>query len=611
MASRRNPRGLVIAATVILALCVVAGALGAGVAQASSSPSASPAPGGDVYKVGWLESPENLNPFIGYMTSDWVLWHLNYDYLVGYDPKTLEPRPEFAESWTTSADGLTWTFTVRKGMTWQDGEPATARDVAFTYQFIIDNNMGWYTPSTEGIESVKALDDYTVQFTTKQPKANMLVSQVPILPEHVWAKVGGKAASTSFTNPVPIVGSGPYQIVEYKKDSYVKVRANPGYWRGAPKVKEIVFQYYTNPTSMNEDLKLGVLDAAVGIPRAQFAALSGTPGVTTTAADSLNWYHLGFNTYDSPDSLGNPVLLDEKFRQALEWAVDRQKALDVAAQGYGVLGQVMIPPAEGAQWQLPADQAYAYDPAKAGELLTAAGYKMGSDGYRTTPQGKPLTLRLFASTSDPLGGPLAKLTASWFKAVGVNTKVTEMSDGALVDSLFHYVGATFKPDFDAYIWWWTNTPDHTFAYSMYTPEQIGAFSLIPWTDPSYVAKLAEYETTIDPVQSRQIGDELQQMFWQSAAAIVFFYPSTLEGYDTADWQGYTPAGAGANGDPLYLSCNVDTYVNLEPRTTATAAVTSGSSNTTLVIVVVVVVVIAVAIVVLVLLRRRRGPAVEA
>ena len=131
--------------TLVLAMVV----LTAPVARAeSASPSPAASPGGTTYRVGTLESVETLNPFLGYSVVDNVVYHLNYDYLTGYDPVKLQPRPEFAESWSHSADGKTWTFKIRPGMTWQDGEPATARDVAFTFNYIIENRLASYTFST-------------------------------------------------------------------------------------------------------------------------------------------------------------------------------------------------------------------------------------------------------------------------------------------------------------------------------------------------------------------------------------------------------------------------------------------------------------------------------
>ena len=83
----------------------------------------------------------------------------------------LQPRPEFAESWSHSADGKTWTFKIRPGMKWQDGEPATARDVAFTFNYIIDNQMGAYSLYTTFIKKVTALDDTTVVSSAASPRA--------------------------------------------------------------------------------------------------------------------------------------------------------------------------------------------------------------------------------------------------------------------------------------------------------------------------------------------------------------------------------------------------------------------------------------------------------
>ena len=97
-----------------------------------------------IYKVGWTRQPDNLNPFIGFESPAFEMWYLTYDSLVGYDPKTLSPMKGenstgLATDWTVSDDGLTWTFTIRKNAKWSDGVPLTAKDVAFTYNYIVKN----------------------------------------------------------------------------------------------------------------------------------------------------------------------------------------------------------------------------------------------------------------------------------------------------------------------------------------------------------------------------------------------------------------------------------------------------------------------------------------
>ena len=133
--SIRRPRGLrtLLLCAALLALAALA------VAPIASAEDASPAADLSTFRVGWLLEPDNLNPFVGLLGQDYEIWHLNYDFLVGWDAEDFSPRPEIAESWEVSPDGKTWTFKIRQGVAWQDGQPLTANDVAFTFNYIIDN----------------------------------------------------------------------------------------------------------------------------------------------------------------------------------------------------------------------------------------------------------------------------------------------------------------------------------------------------------------------------------------------------------------------------------------------------------------------------------------
>ena len=342
----------------ILALAIVA-ALAAGLlwgigSALGASTSPSPAASAVVLHVGTVQDADNLNPFIGYSGTAYEIFHLNYDLLVGYTPSNFAPRPELATSWSHSADGLTWTFNIRHGVSWQDGVPLTASDVAFTYNYIIKNNLFAFTSYTTNIKTVVATDPYTAKFILDKPKADMLRSWVPILPQHVWGKISGNVAGNSYINKPPIVGSGPFQVTEVKKGQYIKLTANKSYWGGAPKVDEVIFQIYQNPETMVSDLKTGVIQAAEHIPPAQFGTLSSVPGVTPIASNvaaEKYFDELAFNCYDSPDSMGNPVLLDPKFRQALAWAVDKQKLVQIAYGGRAVPGSSIVVPGLEYAWQ--------------------------------------------------------------------------------------------------------------------------------------------------------------------------------------------------------------------------------------------------------------------
>ena len=118
-------------------------------------------------KIGYTADADNLNPFVGYNAVAYEVWHLNYDMLVGYNTKDYSPAPEYAESWSISADGKTWTFKIRHGMKWQDGVPATAGDAAFTYNYIIENDMTAFSSFTKHIVKAVAVDDYTLQLAVR------------------------------------------------------------------------------------------------------------------------------------------------------------------------------------------------------------------------------------------------------------------------------------------------------------------------------------------------------------------------------------------------------------------------------------------------------------
>ena len=157
--------------------------------------------------IGWVQEPDNLNPFIGIQGTDYMLWHMNYDFLVGFDAKTLEPRPELATALEVSPDGKVWTFTIRGDSTWQDGVPVTARDVAFTFNYINDNQLLNLSTYTNGITKAEVVDDTHVKIYTKAPKANMLRMVVPIVPEHIWSRFNDLRRRHQYLNKPPIVGS--------------------------------------------------------------------------------------------------------------------------------------------------------------------------------------------------------------------------------------------------------------------------------------------------------------------------------------------------------------------------------------------------------------------
>src|SRR6185436_4250452 len=192
-------------------------------------PGSAPALGADgeplILRAGTDQDLQVLNPWQSVVVADFEVFTLNYDTLVGFG-QDIEPVPGFAESWEQSEDGLTWTFHIRPGMTWSDGQPATAEDARWTYQLILDaaeTETGYLGQgyldgyvTNAGVTSVEAPDEETLVITTEFPNTLLLQSYVPILPKHIWSQytleqIGDVSVNGYFKNEPPIVGTGPYQ----------------------------------------------------------------------------------------------------------------------------------------------------------------------------------------------------------------------------------------------------------------------------------------------------------------------------------------------------------------------------------------------------------------
>jgi peptide/nickel transport system substrate-binding protein len=597
-------RLLVVAFVLILAVGLVWGittALGA-----SSSPA--PASGSTILRVGWAAEPNTLNPFRINLICEGEVMHLNYDYLVGVDAATYQPKPELATSWSHSADGLTWTFKTREGVTWQDGQPFTAADVAFTFNYMIKNKLTNYQMFMSGVKSVEAPDATTAVFHLAKPWALMTRMFVPIIPEHIWSKIPASAAGGNFLNKHP-VGTGPFQVTSFTPGQTVEMTANKNYWRGAPKIDGIVFQSYQNANSMSDELKSGAIDVAWGIPEAQFAQLKSTPGITAIDGLRKGFEELGFNTYDSSDSKGNPVMRDWKFRQALNWAVDKQKILDTAWMGYGTAATSVIQPgyftsALDYHWEPSASEAYTFDLKKAGDMLTAAGYPL-KDGVRVDKSGKPIgALRLVARANSAESQRAGKLLASWFSQLGLKIDYQVLDESALLAKQYNFEGSTYVPDYDMFIWDWVGFGiDPNFILSVFTSDQIANWSDSQFGDPAYDKMFAQQQTTMDDQQRKDIIWNMQKLLYQKTPYITLVYARNLEAYNSDKWTGWVRSPA-TDGSVMYVGDVIDTYLNVQPATAGAGTSSSSSSNTGLIAVVVIVVVAVVAIVAVVLMRRR-------
>jgi peptide/nickel transport system substrate-binding protein len=588
---------------------------------APAAGSASPAAGATL-RIGWTADPDNLSPFIGVETAASEVLYLTYDHIFafGLDGK---PIPQLATELPTkenggiSADGLTWTVHIRPGVKWQDGQPLTARDVAFSYNVIIDNKLTSFLQAVKDIKHAEAVDDTTVRFSMSAPKADMLYAVVYIIPEHIWSKIKPSTLERSYANKTPIVGSGPFQITYYKRGDYTELTRNPTFWGndvegwGRPKVQRIIFQAYTNPDTMTQDLRTDALDAAQGVPAAQFTQLQKTAGIKAIAYNFFNWDYVDFNCYDSPHSGGNPVLRDPAFRVALDYAIDRERIVQLVYNGRAKPGYTMINSDTWRDpdfhWQPPEGTLRPYDPAKAKELLDAAGYKdTDGDGIREDKQGKPIALRLWALAESTSTQGEGKLLAGWFEDLGLKIKFEVVDNGVASDAMYAWKGNDPAPDYDMILWFWDGYYDPGSTLQCFTTSQIGWWNEVYWSNAEYDALCEAQGRELDPQKRAEIIWQMQQAMYAENPQNVLTYFDYLQAVNTERWTGWTPY-YDASG-PVFYNAMAESYINVGPR--AATAQTSSRSGAGVITAVVVVAVVVAGVLVWLLLRRRRSDQTE-
>ncbi|MFN8148055.1 MAG: ABC transporter substrate-binding protein, partial [Candidatus Nanopelagicales bacterium] len=305
----------------------VALALGLGVtvsAAASSSSSSSPSAKKTVFTVGITQDIDSANPFTGIVAEAYEIFQMEYPTLTEYSAKDFSIVPGLAESWQESADHTTWTYKIRSGLKWSDGTPMTAKDAAYTFNRILKGeyektNFGSYV---ENITSAEAPDDTTLVLKVSKPTPIMTKLVVYILPQHIWEKIDENAVKSyknEGTPDSPTVGAGPYVMVERRVGQFIRMQANPNFYRGKPAVDEVVFKIYSNADALGQALKKGEVDFADSIEANVFKTLQNQPGITTVNAVYSGFDELAFNTGaalddGTPIGDGNPLLKDKALR---------------------------------------------------------------------------------------------------------------------------------------------------------------------------------------------------------------------------------------------------------------------------------------------------------
>ncbi|NEA99326.1 ABC transporter substrate-binding protein [Streptomyces sp. SID13726] len=392
----------------------------------------------DSVVIGVASEPDTLSPLLGYGKDG---NSKIFDGLLARDG-ALKLRPALAKALPEVADaGMTYTYALRDGVRFSDGEQLTAQDVVFTYETVLDektNNTG--RSELDAVKDVKAVGDDKVVFTLKYPYAPFAGRTVlPIVPEHIAA---GQDPNTGSFNTEP-VGTGPYVLSSWSKGEKLIFKANPRYWGGTPRVKTFTMAIIADDNVRATRLRSGDLDGAI-LPPNLAAAFKSDESVRTYDAKSYD-----FRTVTLPTD--GAVTGDRAVRQALDAAVDREAMVDKILDGAGR-------PAYG---PLPVDDPWfargverKQDLTKANRLLEQAGWKTGGDGIRAR-EGQRAAFTLLYPSGDKVRQDHALAYASDAKKAGIEVTV-ESATWEVIEprmkntAVLAGFGSTGDPDFGLY-----------------------------------------------------------------------------------------------------------------------------------------------------------------
>ncbi len=507
-------------------------------------------------RIGIVTEPDTTSPFIATLLAYDIIDNHVYDDLIEYDDD-LNPVGGLAEDWSVDEEGLVWTFNLKEGIKWFDGEEFTADDVVWTYNTLVE---GEYPQSVQldGITNTEKVDDYTVEVYTEEPKADMEAIRVSIMPEHIYGEKSLEELNT-FTEEAP-VGTGPFKLVEWEQGQFLRFEANDNYFMGAPHVDELVYVVFANTDTLMSALTTGEIDAVTSVANNQIDMLNDDPDIEVVQALGRNFTELGFNCWDSPESKGNPLMLDYNIRLAADYAIDKEQIVEIALNGLGTPGTSLLPPSIGDWHWDPGDEKHGYDPEKAKEILEDAGYTdTDGDGIREDADGNKLDFRFAVISS--YGEAYVKaagIIQKNLQEVGINTEISTMDGGAQADLIYDQ-----NFDTDMYIWGWGAELDPSLKLSVLLTEQIGKRSDCFWSNEEYDELYYEQINQVDREERLETVHEMQKIVYEETPYSILYYSDSVEAYRTDKFEGWTrvPSEIGTTVQQV----NKSNFLNVRPK----------------------------------------------
>ncbi len=433
--------------------------------------------------------PTTLDPAFGIGMGEYMVNGLLYDKLVLLDA-SMELVPCIATSWEASDTADEWVFYLRQGVQFIDGSTLDAHDVVYTFERVLNPDVGSPGRGTLGpISRVIADDDYTVRFVLSVPYA-----EFPVHLALRWGGIVPVGAGESLSH-TPL-GSGPFVLKEWVVGSHIRVEANPGYWDPeVPGVNAIVVKFLPDAIAEIVAFETGELDIIAEVPGDLITRVRRIPGAQIEEVASGSWIPMIMRT-------DTPPFDDPRVRLAVKYAIDRQALVDIALGGRGIpANDHTIPPNNPYYLDVPIRE-QDYDMAR--QLLEDAGYP---DGFE---------MELVASMDRPTRARVALAIQQMVAPLGIKLNVTTMSHDIYIAQVYRQGGA--------YIGWWGFRPTADGnLYPFFTCD--GSWNEYVYCNDEFDAILDEARGELDPERRTALYHRAQEILMEDGPALIAAYTS--------------------------------------------------------------------------------------
>jgi len=460
------------------------------------------------------DNPDNLNPYLHSLLDSEQVYRFAFDslYRVNYRGAW---EPALAVGERVGPDGLTWTYTLRPGVRWSDGQPFTSADVKYTWQLATDKDV--HISYATGFDKIAAVDTptpTTAIFRLKEPYAPFReqVAGAPIVPRHVFAGLSADQINRAPFNQRPI-GTGPFAVSEFVTDDHATLVANPYFWGPTPALARIVVRIVPDQNTQVNLLRAGELSLLGGVPPARLGEVRRFPGVT------LQRYLSPVYALVQLDEYG--FLRDVKVRQALDFATPKASIIKNIMRGEAEPAvSDMVPNGPWADTRLAPRP---YDPARARALLLADGFAPGAGGV-LVKGGRRLVIPLWTVSSRLYYVQTMQVIAQAWRALGISTEARAVSSAAL----FGQNGPQWNGEDAALIFAWGQGvfPENRINWaSTYIPKDANSAgeNAERYSDPEMDRLLDEADRAVDETQRRTIYDRIQRLEYRDVPVIFLFW----------------------------------------------------------------------------------------